>query len=162
MPYSNPLGAKYDSGEYEYALDEALRLANWNSFQERKDNAHSRGRLRGRGIALYVESSIGSPRERALMHIESDGSVTVVIGTQPAGQGQETSFAQVTADLLHVNFEAVKVVTGDTRAVTAGGGSHSGRSMRHAGTVIALAVTELIVTAKANHRCGVRGTRGRY
>ena len=50
MPYSNPLGAKYDGGEYEYALDEALRLANWNSFQERKDNAHSRGRLRGRAL----------------------------------------------------------------------------------------------------------------
>ena len=149
MPYANPLGANYDSGDYEHALDEALRLADWNGFQLRRDDAQSRGRLRGRGIAPYVESSIGSPRERADVHIDKNGSVTVVIGTQPTGQGQETSFAQVTADLLHVDFEAVTVVTGDTRFVTAGGGSHSGRSMRHAGTVIALAVTELIATAKA-------------
>ena len=89
------------------------------------------------------------------MHIESDGSVTVVIGTQPTGQGQETSFAQVTADLLHVNFEAVKVVTGDTRVVTAGGGSHSGRSMRR-GYRHRAGSYGTYRHRKSDHRCGVK------
>ena len=75
--------------------------------------------------------------------------IEIVIGTQPAGQGHETSFAQVTADLLGVPFEQVKITLGDTDIVSAGGGTHSGRSMRHASTVIALGSVDLITKGKA-------------
>ncbi len=68
----------------------------------------------------------------------------MVIGTQPSGQGHETSFAQVVADLIAVPVQAINVIIGDTDIVSVGGGSHSGRSMRHAGTVIVKAVPELI------------------
>ena len=78
-----------------------------------------------------MKSSIGSPKERADLIVRKDW-IEVVIGTQPAGQGHETSFAQVTADLLGVPFEQVKITLGDTDIVSAGGGTHSGRSMRHA------------------------------
>jgi carbon-monoxide dehydrogenase large subunit len=71
-----------------------------------------------------------------------------VIGTQPSGQGHETSFSQVISDLLAVPAEAVDVITGDTDIVTAGGGSHSGRSMRHSATVMSMAATDLIAKAK--------------
>ena len=68
-----------------------------------------------------------------------EGRVDVVIGTQPSGQGHETSFAQVVSDLLCVPVESVKIILGDTDVVKVGGGSHSGRSMRHAATVFSKA-----------------------
>ena len=80
--------------------------------------------------------------------MKPQGRVGVVIGTQPSGQGHETSFAQVTADLLHLPVETVDIIVGDTDIVSVGGGSHSGRSMRHAGTVIAKTATDLIAKAK--------------
>ncbi len=73
----------------------------------------------------------------------------VIIGTQPSGQGHETSFAQVVSDLLHVSVESVNIILGDTDVVQVGGGSHSGRSMRHAATVFAKAAPDLIARGKA-------------
>jgi len=92
-----------------------------------------RGKLLGRGLSNYVESSIGSPKERAEITVTPAGRVRVVIGTQPSGQGHETSFAQVVSSLLSVPVEAIDIIVGDTDVVSVGGGSHSGRSMRHAG-----------------------------
>ena len=77
-----------------------------------------------------------------------EGRVDVVIGTQPSGQGHETSFAQVVSDLLHVPVESVKIILGDTDVVKVGGGSHSGRSMRHAATVFSKALPELVAKGK--------------
>ena len=71
-----------------------------------------------------------------------------MIGTQPSGQGHETSFAQVVADLLHVPVESVSIIFGDTDVVKVGGGSHSGRSMRHAATVFSKAAVDLIAKGK--------------
>ena len=73
-----------------------------------------------------------------------EGRVDVVIGTQPSGQGHETSFAQVVSDLIKVPVERVKIIFGDTDVVKVGGGSHSGRSMRHAATVFSKAAVDLI------------------
>jgi carbon-monoxide dehydrogenase large subunit len=144
MPYTNAVGAEYDSGTYEANMDLAMRLADCAGFSARKRDAKRRGKLLGLGIANYVESSIGSPRERTDIVVKPEGRVDVVIGTQPSGQGHETSFAQVAADLLGLPIETVNIVIGDTDVVSAGGGSHSGRSMRHAATVMAKASTELI------------------
>jgi len=148
MPYTNAVGSVYDSGEYEINMDRALRLADWQGFPARRTEARSRGKLLGLGFANYVESSIGTPKERADLIVRPDG-IEVVIGTQPAGQGHETSFAQVTADLLAVPFKSVKITLGDTDVVSAGGGTHSGRSMRHASAVIALGAEDLIARATA-------------
>ncbi len=148
MPYTNAIGARYDSGEYEKAMDTALRIADWDGFAARKAESAKRGRLRGLGLAPYVESSIGSPRERADMSVTGEGAVNVVIGTQPSGQGHETSFSQVVADRLGVPVAAVNIILGDTDVVKAGGGSHSGRSMRHAGTVMSMAADDLIAKGR--------------
>jgi carbon-monoxide dehydrogenase large subunit len=148
MPYANPVGAVYDSGEYETNMDRAMAMADWDGFPARKAAAAKRGLLLGRGLANYVESSIGAPRERAEIDVSPDGRVRVVIGTQPSGQGHETSFAQVVSDLLSVPFESVDIVMGDTDIVRLGGGSHSGRSMRHAATVFALAAQDLVAKGK--------------
>jgi aerobic carbon-monoxide dehydrogenase large subunit len=148
MPYRNAVGATYDSGRYEANMELAMRIADWHGFEARRQNAAARGRLLGRGLCNYVESSIGAPNERAEIRVTADGSVNVVIGTQPSGQGHETSFAQVVSDLLAVPVASIRIITGDTDIVRAGGGSHSGRSLRHAATVMAKAATELIVKAK--------------
>jgi len=147
MPYVNAVGARYDSGRYEANMDLALSLAAREGFAARRAAAEARGRLLGLGVANYVESSIGSPRERAEITVRPD-RVDVVIGTQPSGQGHETSFAQVISDLLAVPVERVNIIMGDTDIVTVGGGSHSGRSMRHAATVMSMAATALIDRAR--------------
>ncbi|HEY1981003.1 MAG TPA: xanthine dehydrogenase family protein molybdopterin-binding subunit, partial [Xanthobacteraceae bacterium] len=147
MPYVNAVGSTYDSGEYERNMDRVLRLGDWRGIEARRADARRRGKLLGVGFANYVESSIGTPKERADVIVNAT-SIEVVIGTQPAGQGHETSFAQVTADLLGVPFERVVIRLGDTDVVTAGGGTHSGRSMRHASAVLALASDDLIEKGK--------------
>jgi carbon-monoxide dehydrogenase large subunit len=148
MPYTNAVGATYDSGTYATNMDLAMRIADWGGASARRRAAKARGRLLGLGLANYVESSIGAPRERTEMTITPDGHVDVVIGTQPSGQGHETSFAQVVADLLAVPVEAVRIIVGDTDIVSVGGGSHSGRSMRHAATVFTKAAADLIARGK--------------
>ena len=144
MPYTNAVGSRYDSGQYESNMDLALRIADVAGFEARRREVARRGRRLGLGIANYVESSIGAPRERAEVTVRPERRIDVVIGTQPSGQGHETSFAQVMADLLHVSVETVNIILGDTDVVSLGGGSHSGRSMRHAATVFAKAATDLV------------------
>jgi len=148
MPYRNAVGMTYDSGTYEANMDLAMRLADWSGFEARRKSAAARGRLLGRGLSNYVESSIGSPKERAEITVTPTGRVRVVIGTQPSGQGHETSFAQVVSSLLSVPVEAIDILVGDTDVVSVGGGSHSGRSMRHAATVFSMAAKELIEKGK--------------
>jgi carbon-monoxide dehydrogenase large subunit len=144
MPYRNAVGMLYDSGRYEAAMDRAMEIADWNGFEPRRRAALRRGKLLGRGLANYVESSIGAPKEQARLTVRPEGRVDVVIGTQPSGQGHETSFAQVVSDLLRVPVGTVNIILGDTDIVRVGGGTHSGRSMRHAATVFAKAAGELI------------------
>ncbi len=144
MPYRNAVGMTYDSGRYEDNMQRAMEIADWKGFPARKRAAARRGKLLGRGLANYVESSIGAPNEQARIKVCPRGKVEVVIGTQPSGQGHETSFAQVVSDLLHVPPESVEIILGDTDVVKVGGGSHSGRSMRHAATVFAKALPGLV------------------
>jgi len=148
MPYRNAVGMLYDSGRYEENMDRAMELADWKGFEARRREAKKRGKLLGLGLANYVESSIGAPNEQARITVKGDRRVDVVIGTQPSGQGHETSFAQVVSDLLRVPVETVRIIFGDTDVVKVGGGSHSGRSMRHAATVFSMATADLIQKGK--------------
>jgi carbon-monoxide dehydrogenase large subunit len=136
MPFTNPFGLRYDSGAYGRAMESALALGDWNGFAARREEARARGRLRGIGLANYVEVTSGFPTERAEITIRPGGRVDAVIGTLSSGQGHETSFAQLLVEWLGVPFESVNLITGDTDLVSEGGGSHSGRSMRFAGVVL--------------------------
>ena len=148
MPYANPLGMTYDSGDYHHCLNRALELSDWNGCQNRKAVSQNLGMCRGIGICSYIESSSGAPLERAEIKIKKDKKVEIIIGTQSSGQGHETSFCQVAAEWLGVPFNTVELLQGDTSFVQAGGGSHSGRSMRMAGTVIVMASDLLIEKGK--------------
>ena len=144
MPYVNSTGMSYDSGNFEQNMDKAMALADWDGFAARKAKTQAKGLRRGLGIASYVETSTGFPRERSDMRVRPEGLVDVVIGTLSSGQGHETSFSQVVAEKLGAPFEAVNLIQGDTDIVKAGGGSHSGRSMRMAGIVMVKAAAEIM------------------
>ena len=144
QPYANPFGLTYDSGEYETAMSKALELADWAGFPARRTEARRRGKWRGIGIANYIEITSGVPRERTEIIVLADGRVELVMGTMNSGQGHETSFAQLVTEWLGVPFESIVYVAHDTDRVSAGGGSHSGRSMKLAATIIGQATDEII------------------
>jgi carbon-monoxide dehydrogenase large subunit len=148
MPYTNAVGQTYDNGEYEKGMDAALRLADWQGFAARRAEAKSRGKLRGIGIGNYIEIAGGFPRERAEVTVQPQGRVELVCGTMNSGQGHETSFAQLVTTWLGVPFESIDYVAHDTARVAAGGGSHSGRSMRLASLVIGKATDDIIEKGK--------------
>ena len=155
MPYANGLGMIYDSGKYELALDQALALGDVAGFDARKAESAARGKRRGLGIAAYVETSSGAPRERTEMTVvppardkNGSGRIDVVIGTLSSGQGHETSFAQLVTEWLGVDLGQVNLIQGDTDIVKFGGGSHSGRSMRLAGIVMGAASDEIVARGR--------------
>jgi carbon-monoxide dehydrogenase large subunit len=143
MPYRNPLGLVYDSGDYPASLQRAVESGDWAGFVARRAETRRRGRYRGIGIAASVELNTGAPRERAEMTIDPSGVVELVLGTMSAGQGHETSFAQIVSEWLGVDANQVRLVTGDTDRVQAGGGSASARSMRLGSWVTAKAADEI-------------------
>ena len=159
QPYQNAMGLTYDSGAYERVMDIALEEADWTGFEQRRNEAASRGRLRGIGVANYIEIASGVPRERAEVIVLPEGVIEVVIGTLSSGQGHETSFAQLVTHAFGVGLDEVRLITGDTDRVAAGGGSHAGRSMRLAGVVIGKASDAVIDRAReiAAHALGVEG-----
>ena len=153
MPFPNPLGMTYDSGDYESAMDAAIAGADWDGFAERSQESRARGRCRGIGIANYIETSTGAPRERAEITVRSEGRIDVVIGTLSSGQGHETSFAQLAAEWFGVSLDEVNLITGDTDIVSVGGGSHSGRSMRLAGITMGKASEEIVARGRRIAAC---------
>jgi aerobic carbon-monoxide dehydrogenase large subunit len=144
QPFRNPLGLTYDSGDYPQAMTRALALADWNGVKLRKREARKRGKRLGIGIANYIEVTSGNPRERAEITVRGDRTVELVMGTMASGQGHETSFAQLVTEWLGVPFESIGYVAHDTARVHAGGGSHSGRSMKLATTVVGKATDAII------------------
>jgi carbon-monoxide dehydrogenase large subunit len=144
MPYTNPFGMVYDSGHYHEVMERVLELAGWQGFPARRAEARQRGRYRGIGVANYVDTATGAPREKAEVTVQPEGMVEVVIGTVSQGQGHETSFAQLVTEWLGVPFDSVRLVTGDTDRVSVGGGAHSGRALRLGSIVMLNASNEII------------------
>jgi carbon-monoxide dehydrogenase large subunit len=157
LPYANALGMTYDNGDYHAVMEQVLKLGDWIGFEERRAEAKKRGKLRGIGVANYVDTATGVPRERAEVTVRSDGQVDVIIGTISQGQGHETSFAQLVTEFLHVPIERVNIITGDTDVVQFGGGTHSGRGMRLASIVIWKASNDIIAKGKRLAALVLRG-----
>ncbi len=144
MPYRNPFGLEYDSGHYHEVMERVLALADWRGFPSRRLEAKRRGRCRGIGVANYVDTATGVPRERAEITIQPDGVVDLVIGTVSSGQGHETSFCQLVSEWLGVPLDSIRLVQGDTARVSVGGGSHSGRALR-LGSIVMLGASKQII-----------------
>ena len=141
------MGAVYDSGDYEKALDAALKAANWKGLIAERDKARKDGRLVGLGLAMYVEVCGLGPSsslptggwEHGQVTVERDGRITATTGASPHGQGNETTFAQMLADQFGVPIEHITILHGDTGIVKQGIGTFGSRSQAVAGTALHLA-----------------------
>ncbi len=149
FPYRSGLGVTIDCGRFAANLDEMAQRVRADGFAARRQAAAERGRLRGLGIACFLETSRGTPGERAEIRFEPDGRVALVLGTQSNGQGHETSFAQIAADLLGLPIAAFRFVQADTRAVKSGNGHGGARSMHMGGTALYLAAQMVLSKARA-------------
>jgi carbon-monoxide dehydrogenase large subunit len=144
LPYRTPFGVTYDNGNYEEAMNRSMAMADWDEFRKRRADSKKRGKLRGIGLANYIELTMGYPREWSQVKVLPGGEVEVAVGTLSSGQGHETSFAQCVSEWLGVPFESIRLVQGDTDIIPVGGGSHSGRSMRMAGVCMGNAANGVI------------------
>jgi carbon-monoxide dehydrogenase large subunit len=149
FPYRSGLGVTIDCGRFAANLDEIARRLPVDGFAARRREAAERGRLRGLGIACFLETSRGTPGERAEIRFEPDGQIALVLGTQSNGQGHETSFPQIAADLLGLPIAAFRFVQADTRAVKSGNGHGGARSMHMGGTALYLAVQVVLAKGRA-------------
>src|ERR1051325_364431 len=113
MPYTNPFGMVYDSGHYHEVMERVLELADWQGFPQRRAEAGRHGKCRGIGVANYVDTATGAPRERAEITVkpEGDGTIEIVVGTVSQGQGHETSSAQLVTEWIAAPFGCVRLVT---------------------------------------------------
>ena len=144
MPYDTALGATYDSGEFQQNLDDAIKFSNWENFDKRKEEAKIRCKLRGIGLASYIERCAGGAPEQARLEVSSEGHVTLYIGTLSNGQGHETAFRQILCERLGVSFEDVTMVTGDSDLIETGGGTMGSRSVPVGGSAIGAASDKII------------------
>ncbi len=138
FPYATPTGQNYDSGEYDKALTAALEQAGVDRLRREQAERLKRGdpRLLGVGMACYVEMCGFGPYESAIVRVDSSGTVTAYTGTSAHGQGHETTFAQIIADHLGVDYDKVVVKHGDTAAIPMGNGTGGSRSLVVGGTAI--------------------------
>ncbi len=153
FPYAVPTGIIYDSGDYAAAFKKALAMVGYKRLRAEQKKLWKQGRYLGIGLSSYVEicglgpSSAAPPAigwwESATVRIEPTGSVTVLTGSSPHGQGQETSFAQMVADGFGLSPDAVVVLHGDTRAVPYGIGTFGSRATAVGGTAVHLSVQKL-------------------
>jgi carbon-monoxide dehydrogenase large subunit len=161
FPYQTPVALQYDSGDYAATLDLALKAADYAGFEARRREAAARGKLRGIGIATYIEACGIAPSavvgalgaraglfESAEIRVHPSGSVTVLTGAHSHGQGHETSFAQIVADGLGVPLDTVEVVHGDTAKIPFGMGTYGSRSLAVGGSAIVQAMNKIIAKGK--------------
>ena len=160
FPYANATGMTYDSGDYEKALDKALDMIGWDGLLAEHEVARAQGRIVGLGLSVYTEfcgfgeahqlQLVGFDRatwEQSVVTVTRTGSVIVQVGIDAAGQGHETSIAQVVATELGLDIDDVEVLQGDTDIVHFGTGTFNSRSMSSAGSSAALAARKIMAKA---------------
>ena len=148
MPFKTALGETYDSGDFTGAMEKCMAFADWKGVGARKAASQKKGRIRGIGMACYVEACSGGGPENAWITVEPSGAVLVAIGTQSNGQGHETAYAQVTADKLGIDIEQVRVIQGDTDTIKSGGGTGGSRSIPVGSVCIDGAANDVISKGK--------------
>ncbi len=149
MPYTNPLGQVYDSGAFAQILDQGLALADWDGFAARRAQSEAQGKLRGRGIATFLEWTGGNAlQESVTVNITADGFIELGSATQAMGQGIATSYAQLAVDVFGVPIDRIRVLQGDTDRAT-GFGSAGSRSLFTGGAAVSVASKKTVVDATA-------------
>ena len=148
MPYTNPMAQVYDCGQFEKILDQGLKLADWRGYAARREASKRAGKLRGRGIATFLEWTSGMAyEERVTVTVTPDGMIEVVSAVQGMGQGIATSLAQLAVDVFQVPLDRIRVVMGDTDRNN-GFGSAGSRSLFIGGSSVHVASQRTIDEAR--------------
>jgi aerobic carbon-monoxide dehydrogenase large subunit len=150
FPYTTATRARYDSGDYEGALDRVLEAAGYDKLRAEQAGRRERGDVRqlGIGLSVYVEVT-GFGSEYGEVVVEPGGRVTAKTGVSPHGQGHETAFAQLVSSTLGVDPELVTVVHSDTAALPRGDGTMGSRSLQVGGSAVAEAAGQVLEQARA-------------
>ena len=146
--FRTPFGTVYDHGDFAKVLDDAMQAADWPGFARRRDAAARRGRLRGIGLAHYVERVAGGWAETAKITIDATGKPTAFLASMSNGQGHETAYAQLVADRLGLHPDEVEIVQGDTDRIATGHGTGGSASLPIAGAALDFAMTKIIRRAQ--------------
>jgi carbon-monoxide dehydrogenase large subunit len=147
MPHKIQTGITYDSGDFVHVMDECLKVADWSGFSKRAAESKKHGKLRGRGIAYFLEEAAVF-NDRMVLRFDPSGTLTILAGTHSHGQGHQTVYAQMASEWLGVPFESIRFVQGDTDAVPIGRGSYGSRSMHVGGNALKRAADNIIEKAK--------------
>jgi carbon-monoxide dehydrogenase large subunit len=150
MPYKTANGTVYDSGEFEAVMDKALLLADWNGFPGRRERSKREGKLRGIGVATFLEASAAgvSAKDQAHARFDKNGELHVYTVSQSTGQGHETAFTRIFREGLGVPADGIRFHEGDPDMSVVGNGTGGSRSLYGAGSAVKLLVAKLIETAK--------------
>lgn len=148
FPYRSAFGITIDGGRFRTNLDEAEQHADRAGFAARRAASERAGKLRGLGVACFMETARGQPNEAAEIRFDDDGRVALLAGTQSNGQGHETSYPQLVAEQFGLPVDAFRYVQADTAIVATGGGHGGARSMHMGGTAMAMAAEQVLEKAR--------------
>lgn len=161
FPYQTPVAVVYDTGNYQATLDKLLEIADHSGFEARAEESKARGKLRGFGLAHYIEACGIAPSnlvgqlgaraglyESATVRVNATGSISVFTGSHSHGQGHETTFAQVVAEMIGIEATQVDIVHGDTARTPMGMGTYGSRSLAVGGSALVRATNKIINKAK--------------
>jgi carbon-monoxide dehydrogenase large subunit len=149
FPYAKALGSVVDGGRFAANIDDVIATADRAGFAARRSASEQRGLLRGLGLCCFMETARGAPNEGAEIRFAADGTVELLVGTQSNGQGHETSYPQIAADLLGLSPGVFRYTQGDTARVRAGNGHGGARSMHMGGAAMFRAANEVIAKGTA-------------
>jgi carbon-monoxide dehydrogenase large subunit len=161
FPYATPVAVEYDTGDYNATLDKLLEMIDRDGFEARRAESAANGKLRGLGVNCYIEACGIAPSalvgqlgaraglyESATVRVNATGGLVVMTGSHSHGQGHETSFAQVVADMIGIDEGMVEVVHGDTANTPMGMGTYGSRSIAVGGSAMVRATEKIINKAK--------------
>jgi carbon-monoxide dehydrogenase large subunit len=143
MPYATATGKIYDSGDFAAHMTRAQEIADWDGFNKRAAASKRAGKLRGIGLASYIEACGSNGPETAVARLDKDGGVTVLIGSQSSGQGHATAYAQIVAGHLGLPPDKVRTLQGDTDVVASGVGTGGSSSIPVGGAALESATRKL-------------------
>jgi carbon-monoxide dehydrogenase large subunit len=152
MPYKLAGGFEYDCGDFEGVMDKALSLSKWKSVEERKKKSRANGKLRGRGIATYIEMTAPggfAPYDQAHVTWEDDGSVTLRTASHNHGQGHETTFAQIVAGVLGIPMEKIRLRTSEPDFNLTANPTGGSRTLQGLGSAMFFASQEIVKNGMA-------------
>jgi len=147
MPYKNAMGKTYDTGKFESVMNQALMLGDWAGFDTRAQETQERGRLRGRGLATFIEWTGADVFDERVTVTVTPHEIEIFSATQAMGQGLATSYAQLAVDVFGVPIDKIKIAQGDTDRGT-GFGSAGSRSLFVGGSAVHVASERTVAKAR--------------